>query len=49
MIEYFWANHKALWQNSKDTLIRHFETESSNTLEFMMVKYPQKRKTYISE
>lgn len=49
MIEYFWVNHKELWVQVKDSLIRHFETESSNTLEFMMVKYPQKRKTYISE
>jgi hypothetical protein len=49
MIEYFWKNHPNLWARDKGAIIRHFEDESLNTLEFMMIKYPQKKKINVSE
>jgi hypothetical protein len=49
LIEYFWKNHHDLWAKEKGVIIKHFEDESLNTLEFMMIKYPQKKKTYVTE
>jgi hypothetical protein len=49
MTRHFYKNYKWLWRSYRDELINHFEVESSNNIQFMEVKYPQKRKTFVSE
>lgn len=48
MIDYFWHRVEEFWKLHRESLIRHFEEQSMRTLDFMMVKYPQKKKTFIS-
>ena len=49
MVEHLWHNCTDLWKTNRSALIGHFEEQSMRTLDFMMVKYPQKKKTFISE
>ena len=49
MSEYFWDHHRALWIDNGEELIEHFEAESAKVLDFLMVKYPQKQKAFMSE
>lgn len=49
MAEYFYAAHQPLWLSDGESLIEHFELESSRVLSYMMIKYPQKQKAYVSD
>lgn len=49
MTRWFWKEQPELWKEHRQRLLLHFETETAKTLDFMMVKYPQKKKTFISE
>jgi hypothetical protein len=49
MTRYFWREQPILWREHKHKLLLHFEAETAKNLDFMMVKYPQKKKTFISD
>lgn len=48
MARFFWREHSELWINHRHKIITHFEHETGKNLDFMMVKFPQKKKTYVS-
>lgn len=49
MADYFWKNHRKLWLKEGTHLIGHFQQESSRALEYLLVKYPQKKKAFFGE